>query len=390
MSERAAHLLLVLITLAALAVRLAPLGQPPDRVPTTELSGVIMTGSKVNLRADPDLAASVVAQASRGTRLSQLGSQGDWYAVQWPGPPERRLWVSKLYAINPSNCATTGSAQLPELLRLSLTGEWKGRRQRSDGTFADTTFIFLDLGEQFCGYVVSDGGKQVLATTAAGSGALTLRGTSWEELEGGSKRFSLDTFSGSIDEGHLAMAGSYVDASGSRGEWEARKTTTPTKGTTPESGQQRETAQTGATDEENSVPVPAADLPAHVAEYLREHNLTLPTNISPYCSFQYENGNHPYFTSGDYDGDGVTDFAVDAERSQWKAEILVFFGDGRRISLQAWEYIYTERRRGKIASAWDEINLSTDALGGVKCESSSVLYVYNKTTRAFDMLFTSD
>ena len=138
----------------------------------------------------------------------------------------------------------------------------------------------------------------------------------------------------------------------------------------------------------DDLPVASPHLPDNIASFLNSRGLRIPTVINKYCGVQ--SGEHPFFVQGDFDGDGRTDYAVEAWDDKNNGNNFVFFADGKIIQLDAWEYIHVNKARGTINTMEGQVHLAFDSLGGIKCESSSVLYVYNRSTNRFDKFFTSD
>lgn len=131
-------------------------------------------------------------------------------------------------------------------------------------------------------------------------------------------------------------------------------------------------------------------LPERIASYIASHGLKIPTSISKYCGFDFNKGGNPFFVAGDFDGDGKLDYAVDVEVDQYNSKILIFLGNGQIHELGGWEFIMINKTRGTIQTMDGPVNLRYDSLRGIRCESSSVLYVYNKAKSRFDKFFTSD
>ena len=138
----------------------------------------------------------------------------------------------------------------------------------------------------------------------------------------------------------------------------------------------------------DDLPVASPHLPDNIASFLNSRGLRIPKVINKYCGVQP--GEHPFFVQGDFDGDGRTDYAVEAWDDKNSGNNFVFFADGKIIQLDAWEYIGVNKARGTINTMDGQANLEFDSLAGVRCESSSVLYVYNRSTSRFDKFFTSD
>jgi len=137
-------------------------------------------------------------------------------------------------------------------------------------------------------------------------------------------------------------------------------------------------------------------LPETVASFLDKRGLRMPTSLRD-CGSEFKLGHNPFFAQGDFDGDGRLDYAIDAEDINHVGTTLVFLASGRIHELQGWSYIYTDKRRGLI-SVLDARNpsesnyayLKYDAIGGVRCDSSSAIYVYNDTKSGFEEFFTGD
>jgi len=130
-------------------------------------------------------------------------------------------------------------------------------------------------------------------------------------------------------------------------------------------------------------------LPDKVFRFLNSSEFSMPTRIDSYCGFDSESEEHPYFIQGDFDGDGATDYAVDVE-SKREMAIFVFLANDRILQLDGWERIYLSRVRGVINTMDGRVDLKYDAIEGVKCESSTVLYVYDIVSKKFNKFFTSD
>lgn len=62
---------------------------------------------------------------------------------------------------------------------------------------------------------------------------------------------------------------------------------------------------------------------------------------------------NPFYISGDYDGDGLTDFAVQVRRKRDKLHGLLFcFGNGKDVVLGAGGAILWQRRSGGADEQW--------------------------------------
>jgi hypothetical protein len=131
-------------------------------------------------------------------------------------------------------------------------------------------------------------------------------------------------------------------------------------------------------------------LPETVTTFMEEHGLTVPTVIRKLCVFNPESVGNPFVATGDFDGDGLLDYAVDAEKGKYLAKIVVILGNGRIHEIRGWDYIYVDKRRGTIHTHQGDVNRVYDSIVGVRCESSSAFYLYNKTKDSFDEFFTSD
>jgi murein DD-endopeptidase MepM/ murein hydrolase activator NlpD len=145
-------------------------------------------------------------------------------------------------------------------------------------------------------------------------------------------------------------------------------------------------------DSNEDIRVASPVLPESIASFIASRGLRMPVTISKYCGFDFKTGGNPFFISGDFDGDGRLDYAIDVEEKTTNVgRIFVFLGNGRIHELQGWEYIYTDKDRGTFQT-FDGINVNQkyDSIGGVACEKSSVVYVYNKTKNGFDEFFTGD
>lgn len=144
-------------------------------------------------------------------------------------------------------------------------------------------------------------------------------------------------------------------------------------------------------DEEIAVDSPS--VPPVVVNFLANHGLRLPTTISKYCEspgFHFSRDNHPYFVQGDFDGDGKTDYAIDAESSNKRWDIFVLFANGNIQKLDGWDFISANTERGAVQTMDGPVQLNYDSIRGIRCESSSVLYVFNPDNNQFDKFFTSD
>ena len=93
----------------------------------------------------------------------------------------------------------------------------------------------------------------------------------------------------------------------------------------------------------------------------------------------------------DFDGDGAIDYAVDVLDKKDGYKILVFLAKGDIINLGGWEFIELDKSRGPFSDiAEKETTLENDSIAGIRCESSSVILVYNRTTNGFDEFWTGD
>jgi hypothetical protein len=131
-------------------------------------------------------------------------------------------------------------------------------------------------------------------------------------------------------------------------------------------------------------------LPETVTTFMEEHGLKVPTVIRKFCLFNPERVANPFVATGDFDGDGLLNYAVDAEKGKYLGKIVVILGNGRIHELRGWDYIYVDKRRGTIHTYQGDVNQEYDSIVGVRCESSSAFYLYNKTKDSFDEFFTSD
>jgi hypothetical protein len=219
-SDRTSVLLLGVVVLVAVLVKAAwhsgwPAGSPPPPEAMQAAVGtVIVTGDSVNLRQSPARSAAVLAQAERGQELELLGSQDDWYNIRWG---EGEVWLSKLYASPVEDCPNEQAAAA-EAPRRQLPGEWTGAVQGHPATF-----VFYARGERLCAYVLYDNVKEVLAVEETGPGTLTLTGKRYERLVGATGEFSLDTFSGRLEDASGRLSGIFVDARNNRGAWFAER-----------------------------------------------------------------------------------------------------------------------------------------------------------------------
>jgi hypothetical protein len=146
------------------------------------------------------------------------------------------------------------------------------------------------------------------------------------------------------------------------------------------------------TNSKEDIRVASPALPEAISDFIISRGLRMPASISKYCGFDFKTGGNPFFVAGDFDGDGRPDYAIDVEEKNHVDKIFVFLGNGRIHELGGWEYIYTDKRRGIIQSPFEEnvINLKYDSIGGVNCEQSSGVYVYNETKNGFDIFWISD
>ena len=137
--------------------------------------------------------------------------------------------------------------------------------------------------------------------------------------------------------------------------------------------------------------VPKVRLPLKVKNYLHTHDLKIPATINGSCGFNIKSGSNPYFIKSDFDGDGAIDYAVDVLDKKDGYKILVFLAKGDIINLGGWEFIELDKSRGPFSDiAEKETTLENDSIAGIRCESSSVILVYNRTTNGFDEFWTGD
>lgn len=148
-------------------------------------------------------------------------------------------------------------------------------------------------------------------------------------------------------------------------------------------------AGVSVTPEPDAVTVATPNLPPNVSEFLHVRSLTLPKTISRRCGFNPTIGRYPFLAAGDFDGDGEVDYAVIA-RTDGAGATFVLLASGKVHTLDEWDYIETDPRRGSVSTLEGPVFLARDALHGVRCESSDVLYVYRTSTSRFDRLFTGD
>jgi hypothetical protein len=217
--ERVSVAFLVVVTVVAVLVKVTWSGTqaasvPSPAAPQTAVGTVVVTGDAINLRGAPTRSASVLARAERGSELELLSTQDDWYNVRWG---EGTVWLSKLYASPVDDCPA-GQAATPEGLRRRLTGEWKGEVQGRPATF-----VFYTRGERLCAYVLYDNVKEVFDVEEAGPGALNLAGKRYEWLAGTRGDFSLDRFSGQLEEASGRLEGTYIDTQNHQGRWSAER-----------------------------------------------------------------------------------------------------------------------------------------------------------------------
>lgn len=99
------------------------------------VSAVRITGSYVNLRSDPDMAAGVMEVLPRGTMLKLLAADTNWYQVQLNSG--RTGWVSKSYAqpvsdaVSPTDNQESPGRSQPVAVRASrvrITGSYVNTR----------------------------------------------------------------------------------------------------------------------------------------------------------------------------------------------------------------------------------------------------------------------
>jgi hypothetical protein len=147
---------------------------------------------------------------------------------------------------------------------------------------------------------------------------------------------------------------------------------------------------TDATAGDEVVQVKPPVLPEAIASFVRTRGLSIPTSISNYCGFDFKKSGSPFFISGDFDDDGKRDYAIKVEDKKHGANLFVFLDNGQIHELQGWEYIFTNKTRGKTGTIDGTIRLTYDSIGGVACEQSSVLYVYSKSKKRFVQYFTGD
>lgn len=141
--------------------------------------------------------------------------------------------------------------------------------------------------------------------------------------------------------------------------------------------------------DELAVPIPS--LPAKVSQYLGVNNLRLPSYISKHCAFDLSKGAHPYYIKGDFDGDGSLDYAVDADYPNGiRRGVFVLLSSEKNLELEGWDLIFPVRKRGKTRTLNETIDLQVDAIGAARCESSSVIYIFEKRSGSFQKYFTGD
>ena len=140
-----------------------------------------------------------------------------------------------------------------------------------------------------------------------------------------------------------------------------------------------------------SIQVKPPLLPKTISSFMNSHRLKIPNTISNNCGFDFKSGNNPYFIKSDFDGDGAIDYAVDVLDKKDGYKILVFLAKGDIINLGGWEFIELDKSRGPFSDiAEKETTLENDSIAGIRCESSSVILVYNRTTNGFDEFWTGD
>jgi hypothetical protein len=100
----------------------------------------------------------------------------------------------------------------------SAVTEWRGTVGTSPATFEIRATAAGKTGR-----VTYQGVIEELSVAETAGGAIVLTGTTYQRLTG-TGSFSLDTFSGQVAQDGRTMAGSYVDASGNRGQWNVSRT----------------------------------------------------------------------------------------------------------------------------------------------------------------------
>src|SRR5208337_2525210 len=138
-----------------------------------------------------------------------------------------------------------------------------------------------------------------------------------------------------------------------------------------------------AYDKSDEIPVTSPALPERIVSYMASRGWRMPTSISKYCQFDFNKDGNPFFIVGDFDGDGILDYAVDVQVDKYYSKILIFLGNGQIHELDGWEFIKVNKTRGTIQTMDGPVNLRYDSIVGIRCESSSVLYVYNKAKNRF-------
>ena len=109
---------------------------------------IIITGSTVNIRLQPNENSPVISRAVKGTRLTALASTDEWYKVQLKEGEVGYLadWLGELYQDEQSQSPTDGSTQ-PQLGKVKVTGNVVN--VRSGPSTTDSRITQVRQGEKY-------------------------------------------------------------------------------------------------------------------------------------------------------------------------------------------------------------------------------------------------
>ncbi len=121
--------------------------QKDEKSPQKPIGVVIVTGSTVNIRLQPNENSPVVSRTVKGTRLTALASEDGWHKVQLKEGKVGYLadWLGELYD-EQSQSSRDGSAQ-PELRQVKVTGNVVN--VRSGPSTTDSRITQVKQGEEY-------------------------------------------------------------------------------------------------------------------------------------------------------------------------------------------------------------------------------------------------
>ena len=131
-------------------------------------------------------------------------------------------------------------------------------------------------------------------------------------------------------------------------------------------------------------------LPKTIASYIDKHGLRMADSIDKGCRFDFKKHGNPFFVTGDFDGDGILDYAIlvskaaESVRNRVNQGIFVFLANGQIIEIPMVysDHIYMSKKGVTFLG----VVLKYDSIGSVNCERATSMYVYNETKKEFYVL----